>query len=86
MPTVVGAPDVDDSEDTGLAGGRDDFDIGESSLARQLGHVLRTLWVVAVFRRDGRQRDPFLQVLDVFVVHLGDLCEDGLHVRISGGE
>ena len=77
---------IDDSEDAGLAGGRDDFDIGESSLASQLRHVLRTLRIVAVFGGDGRQRDPLLQVLDVFVVHLGDLGQDGLHVGISGGE
>jgi hypothetical protein len=75
---------IDDSEDAGLAGGRDDFDIGESSLASQLGHVLRTLWIVAVLGRDRRQRDPLLQVFDVLIVHFRNLGQYRLHVRIYG--
>ena len=77
---------IDDSEDAGLAGGRYNLDIGEPSLASQLGHVLGALRIVAVLGRDGRQRDPLLQVLDVFVVHLGDLGQHRLHVSIAGGE
>ena len=81
-----GRAGVDDSEDAGLAGGGHDLDVGESSLASQLRHVLRTLRIVAVLGRDRRQRDPFLQVLDVFVMHLRNLAQYRLHVGIVGGE
>ena len=77
---------IDDSEDAGLAGGRDNFDVGEPGLARQLRHVIGSLWIVAVFRSDRRQRDPVLQVLDVFVVHLGNLVQHGLHIGVIGSE
>ena len=81
-----GRAGVEHAEHAGLAGGRNDLDVRESGIARQLGHVLRPLREVAVFGGDGRQRDPVLQGLDCLVVHLGNLAEHGLHVGVVGGK
>ncbi len=77
-----GRAGVEETKDTRLAGGGNDFDVGESGIASELRHVLGALGKIAVFSGDGWQSDPLLEAFHVFVVELGDLAEDGLEIGI----
>ena len=71
---------IERGEDAGLAFGLDHRGLLETGVARELGHVLRAFFRVAVFRGDRRQRDPVLQALERFVVALDDFGIDRLAI------
>src|SRR5579872_1550666 len=73
---------IQNAEDPRFARRWYNLDVGESSIASQLRHILGALRIVPILSRNRGQSDPVLQPLHVLIMHLRYLTQHRLPVGI----